>query len=261
MRMLAVGELAPTVAHCVWLLAPRGGSIFAWERPGAKTCPHGRPLRVASCPPGGPHFFSGAARRKNLPPRSPTACGFLPPEGAAFLLGSGPSKKPAPKVLAPTVADGVRSKSPIRARGFTLLELLLVLAIIAVATAGVSFALRDSAQSQLEREAVRLAALLESARARSQASGVPVVWRSTETGFIFDGLAAGALAEGWLAKGVGAAVPSELVLGPEPITWPQGVRLVSVIDGARTLEVKTDGVRPYFVQAVQSADAAGARVP
>ncbi len=32
----------------------------------------------------------------NLPPRAPTACGSLPPEGAAFLLGSGPSKKPLP---------------------------------------------------------------------------------------------------------------------------------------------------------------------
>ena len=39
--------------------------------------------------------------------------------------------------------------------GFTLLELLLVVAIIAVASAGVSFALRDSGQTQLEREALR----------------------------------------------------------------------------------------------------------
>ncbi len=144
------------------------------------------------------------------------------------------------------------------------MELLLVVAIMAVATAGVSFAMRDSSQTQLEREAVRLAALLESARARSQASGVPVVWRSTANGFIFDGLPAGALAEGWLAQGVGAAVPTALVLGPEPITWPQSVRLVSVVDGARALDVATDGVRPYAVQPVQAADAISAtrsRVP
>ncbi|EER57631.1 general secretion pathway protein H, partial [Acidovorax delafieldii 2AN] len=49
------------------------------------------------------------------------------------------------------------------ARGFTLLELLVVISIMALATAGVSLALRDSGQTQLEREAARLAALLESA--------------------------------------------------------------------------------------------------
>ena len=49
-------------------------------------------------------------------------------------------------------------------------------------------AMRDSAQTQLEREAQRLAALLESARAQSRASGVPVRWQPTEAGFRFDGL-------------------------------------------------------------------------
>ncbi|MDO9165761.1 MAG: prepilin-type N-terminal cleavage/methylation domain-containing protein, partial [Rhodoferax sp.] len=51
--------------------------------------------------------------------------------------------------------------------GFTLLELLVVVAIMAMASAGVGFAMRDSSQVQLDREAQRLAALLESARARS----------------------------------------------------------------------------------------------
>ena len=64
----------------------------------------------------------------------------------------------------------------------------MVVAIMALATAGVSLAMRDSAQTQLEREAQRLAALLESARAQSRASGVPVRWQPTETGFRFDGL-------------------------------------------------------------------------
>ena len=59
--------------------------------------------------------------------------------------------------------------------GFTLLELLVVISIIALATAGVGIAMRDSGQTLIEREAARLAALLESARAQSRASGTPVL--------------------------------------------------------------------------------------
>ena len=132
--------------------------------------------------------------------------------------------------------------------GFTLLELLLVVAIIAVASAGVSFALRDSGQTQLEREAQRLAALLESGRARSLASGVPVRWRPTASGFVFDGLPAGDLPEAWLAKDVAAQSPASLLLGPEPIIGPQSVRLVSTSQPGRAISVTTDGVRPFSVQ-------------
>ena len=57
------------------------------------------------------------------------------------------------------------------ARGFTLLELLVVISIMALATAGVSIALRDNGQTVLEREGARLAALLESGRAQSRAHG------------------------------------------------------------------------------------------
>jgi len=53
-----------------------------------------------------------------------------------------------------------------------------VVAIIAVATAGVSLSLRDNSQTALEREAQRLAVLFESARAQSRASGTAVIWRS-----------------------------------------------------------------------------------
>ena len=61
----------------------------------------------------------------------------------------------------PTSAAGSSAVPLSAAKGFTLLELLVVVAIIALATAGVSFALRDSQATQLEREAQRLAALLE----------------------------------------------------------------------------------------------------
>ena len=135
-------------------------------------------------------------------------------------------------------------------RGFTLLELLLVVAIIAIASAGVSFALRDSGQTQLEREALRLAALLESARARSLTSGVAVRWRTTDGGFVFDGVPEGNLPQRWLSPDVGTAGPASLFLGPDPIIGPQAIRLVSLSQSGNALSVGTDGVRPFTVQPV-----------
>lgn len=141
-----------------------------------------------------------------------------------------------------------------RNAGFTLLELLVVLAIVAMGSAGVGFALRDAGQVQLEREAQRLAALLESARARSRVTGLPVRWRASIDGFAFDGLAAAALPEQWLDPdtravnaGAGAAMAS-LLLGPEPIIEAQQVMLVSRRQPTRRVRVATDGVRPFAVQ-------------
>jgi len=71
----------------------------------------------------------------------------------------------------PTLAAG--NKTAQGARGFTLLELLVVIALIAIATAGASLALRDSADSALDRDAQRLAALLETARPRPVPANAP----------------------------------------------------------------------------------------
>jgi len=141
-----------------------------------------------------------------------------------------------------------------RRTGFTLLELLVVIAIIALATVGVTLSLRDTGQVALEREAERLAALLEAARAQSRASGVAVRWRTTEQGFVFDGLPVGSLPTGWLdtdtraqsGMGDGRAADA-LLLGPEPIIAAQQVELTSAGPPARSLRVATDGLRPFAV--------------
>ena len=133
------------------------------------------------------------------------------------------------------------------ARGFTLLELLVVVAIIAIASAGVSFAIRDSGATQLEREANRLAALLESGRARSRSSGIPVRWYATAGGFRFDGVAQGDLPDHWMADTTHVRGDSALLLGPEPIIGRQQVVIESSALPGRSLRIATDGLRPFSV--------------
>jgi general secretion pathway protein H len=134
-----------------------------------------------------------------------------------------------------------------RLAGFTLLELLIVVAIIAIATAGVSFALRDPQAAQLEREAQRLAALLESARAQSRSSGVAVRWHPTDTGFTFEGVPPDTLPQHWLVETTQVRGAAMLLLGPEPIIGRQEVELVSTALPGRSLRIATDGLRPFTV--------------
>ncbi len=140
------------------------------------------------------------------------------------------------------------SKPKRAAGGFTLLELLVVVFLIAIATAGVTLSLRDSAASALERDATRLAALLETARAQARASGLPVVWRSTGSGFMFEGLPPPGLPHNWLSSSTQAAMRQAVVLGPEPLIPPQSIALTPLNASARTLWVVTDGLRPFQVQ-------------
>ncbi len=152
----------------------------------------------------------------------------------------------------PTSAPGNRSLAPCRrAAGFTLLELMVVVSIIAIAAAGVSFAVRDSAGAPLDRDAQRLAALLESARARSRLSGQPVRWIAQPEGFRFEGLPPNALPQGWLDAHTQVVGPGVLVLGPEPVIPPQAVVLANSEYPDHALRIATDGLRPFAVAAEQ----------
>jgi len=133
-------------------------------------------------------------------------------------------------------------------QGFTLLELLVVVSIVAIASAGVALALRDSAQTTTEREAVRLAALLEAGRAQSRMRGVAVHWRSTPTGFRFEGLPPQTLPEQWLSASTAVTAGSHVVLGPDPIIPPQTVVLFSSQQPAFLVRVATDGLQPFSLQ-------------
>ena len=151
----------------------------------------------------------------------------------------------------PTSAAGNKAlaSTPDRARaaGLTLLELLVVVALIAMATAAASLSLQSSADSRVEREAQRLASLLEAARARSRASGMPVVWHAREQGFAFEGLPDKALPHQWLQPQIQVHTRAPVLLGPEPLIAAQAIAL-SLPGQGQTWWVVSDGLRPFRAQ-------------
>ena len=139
-----------------------------------------------------------------------------------------------------------------RARGFTLIELILVVALIAIASSVVTLALRDPDASQLEEEGARLAALLEGARAEARASGLVARWEPSSgqegvPGFRFVGLPPSReLPDQWLDDTVSAEVigARAVVLGPEPLI---GAQRIVLRRGERRLVLQTDGLGPFLV--------------
>ena len=134
-------------------------------------------------------------------------------------------------------------------RGFTLVELLVVLVLIAVAVGVTSLALRDSSATALDREAQRLGALLEAGRAEARASGMLVRFELNPPGaaqaFRFVGLPPRVdLPTQWLTPGVQARIigTRALVLGPEPLIGAQRIELL--LDDRR-LVLATDGLAPF----------------
>lgn len=131
------------------------------------------------------------------------------------------------------------------ARGFTLIELLVVLALIGIIGAGARLALRDSAAGALERDAQRLAAVLESARAQSRASGAPVWWRAQGQGFVLQGLPQSSAPQAWLSEHTRSQADAAVLLGPEPMIAPHTITLFNDQQPGLRWQVRTDGLRPF----------------
>jgi general secretion pathway protein H len=147
-----------------------------------------------------------------------------------------------------TSAPGNRPRRA--AAGFTLLELMVVILIVAVASGLITMSMRDRSQSKLEEEGARLSALLESARTQSRIVGTEVRWAPLQNGgFQFLGLpalAAKELPSHWLDSDVTASIVGapQLRLGPEPLLPAQQV-VLHLAD--REITIGTDGLSPFQI--------------
>jgi general secretion pathway protein H len=131
---------------------------------------------------------------------------------------------------------------------------MVVLVLIALASGLASLALRDSRETRIEREAVRLAALLEAGRAESRALGIAVRFELRPPGeagagaYRFAGMAAAAQPPGqWLEPDTTAEIVGAraLRLGPEPLI---GAQRIVLRQGDQQRIVATDGLAPFAMQ-------------
>ncbi len=85
----------------------------------------------------------------------------------------------------PVAAPMVVRTSGRAAPGFTLVELLVALLVMALLTGLAAMALPQTGQESVHREAERLAALLDAAREQAAARGEPLAWAPGPAGYTF----------------------------------------------------------------------------
>ncbi len=144
-----------------------------------------------------------------------------------------------------------RAKRRAQGLGFTLLELLVVLAIIGVAAGGIMLGLRDSQETKLYKQAEQIAAVLEIGRAQSRARGLAAEFAVDEEGFMVKdpGMAIDEKKRTpWQVKGITVSGSLPVHLGPEPILPAQTI-VISL--GDHSLRVGTQGLKPFAIEELQ----------
>lgn len=111
------------------------------------------------------------------------------------------------------------------ARGFTLLEMLVVLVVASIMLTMATLNLMPSAQSVLREESQRLAFLMENGGMSSQSGGQPLAWSGTGSSYRF-----------WQRNKEGEWVRIERDELLHPRTLPEIVRIGEIRFNGRRLE-------------------------
>ncbi|GAB2916137.1 GspH/FimT family pseudopilin [Paraburkholderia jirisanensis] len=148
-------------------------------------------------------------------------------------------------------------------RGFTLLEMLVVLMIAGILLAAVALVPTRNRRSDLNEEAQRLATMLESADDEAQVRSAPIAWQPVNGGYEFLQRVAGGAwrpmtddllkPHRWGTDVTGVAIryagsgesTSRVIFGDESVNVPVTVTLIS---GQEELKVVSTGVGNFAVQ-------------
>jgi general secretion pathway protein H len=144
-------------------------------------------------------------------------------EEKPFVLS--PSKHERPYGLRQAQAERAISSFTNIERGFTLLEMLVVLVVASIMLTVVTLNLMPSAQTVLREESQRLAFLMENGAMSSQSGGQALAWSGTGNSYRF-----------WLRTKEGEWVRIERDNLLHPRTLPETVRIGDVSFNGRRIE-------------------------
>ncbi|AVK07581.1 MULTISPECIES: type II secretion system minor pseudopilin GspH [Pseudomonas aeruginosa group] len=137
-----------------------------------------------------------------------------------------------------------------RQGGFTLIELMVVLVIVGIATAAISLSTRPDPTRLLRQDAARLAQLLEIAQGEARLRGTPILWQANAKGYRFSpqayrGKADAFAADAQLRARHWQAAPLQVSVRPSrPVLldaeWIGAPLLITLSDGQHSVTVRRE---------------------
>ena len=147
--------------------------------------------------------------------------------------------------------------------GYTLLELLIVIAIIGIAAGILTFSLRGDDSRRLTEEGERLAALFRMAQSEARVAGRPILWQANLAGYRFSAtgpnpppIAEELTRERRWPFEVRRLATAELLFGREPLREPTQVEIAT---SGPVLRLALDAMGNARVSACEGAECAGSR--
>lgn len=143
-----------------------------------------------------------------------------------------------------------------RQRGFSLLEVMVVLLIIGIAAAAATVTAFGSSQRRaLHEDAQRLVLLFEAAQTQARATGQVIIWRPSRQGYVFERQPRRLVLPARLAAGAGrvmAAASSQEDSALRPRQWSAGQAVMVSLQPDIELRFDADWVHPPLSIHLQS---------